>query len=265
MKALDESHELHPWRVILAVLQELPSDEVVRIINLAGIPVDWQLTEEQDYSHKTRKRAYIPRITQAFSRLNSENKMRVSWVVASQIAEFSDKRAAELNKGLRAIGWKLEEDQLTVSEQDVKELFFPSGAPHDAYVHLREILHSASDSVTVVDPYIDESLLKMIAGNAGSISSVRLLSSKLKGDFKVEAKKFSEQYQNLSLQVRKTKEFHDRFIVLDGSDCYHVGASIKDAGGKVFMVSKVEDSDNRKSLLNQIEKSWKCASPVDFA
>jgi len=46
MRSLDDSHELHPWRVILGVLQELPSDEVVRIINLAGLPVDWQLTED---------------------------------------------------------------------------------------------------------------------------------------------------------------------------------------------------------------------------
>lgn len=264
MKALDESHELHPWRVILAVLQKLPSDEVVRIINLAGVQVDWQLTKEQDYSHKTRKRAYIPRLIEAFSGLSPTNKMRVSWVVASEIAEFSDKQASELNKGLQSIGWKIENDQLTVSEYDVKELFFPSGALHDAYVHLREILHVASDSVMVVDPYIDESLLQMISGIAESLSSVKVLSSNLKGDFKLEAKKFAEQYSDLQIQVRRTKEFHDRFIVLDESECYHVGASIKDAGSKVFMISKVEDSDNRKSLLNQIKESWKSASPVDF-
>ena len=264
MRSLDDSHELHPWRVILGVLQQLPSDEVVRIINIAGLPVDWQLTEDQDFSHKTRKRAYMPRITDAFSGLGSKSKLRVSWIVAKEIAEFSDDRASDLDTRLQAIGWEVKDEQLTFAEEDVRELFFPTGATHDAYVNLRKILHRASGSLMVVDPYVDESLLEMISGVAESISSVKFLLSNLKGDFKLEARKFRDQYPDLSLHVRKTTEFHDRFIILDDSTCYHIGASIKDAGGKAFMISKVEDSENRQALIEQIEESWKQATSVEL-
>ena len=264
MRSPDDSHELHPWRVILGVLQELPSDEVVRIINLAGLPVDWQLTEDQRYSHKTRKRAYMPRIADAFSDLSPEKKLRVSWIVAKEMAEFSDKRYSDLDTGLQAIGWEIKDEQLTVAEEEVRELFFPTGATHDAYVNLREILHGASDSLMIVDPYLDESILEMISGVAETIYSVQFLSSNLKGDFKLEVRKFTDQYSDLSLEVRKTTEFHDRFIIVDESKCYHIGASIKDAGGKAFMISKVEDIENRKSLIEQIEGSWEQATLVDL-
>jgi hypothetical protein len=50
--------------------------------------------------------------------------------------------------------------------------------------------------------------------------------------------------------------FHDRFILVDGNECWHIGCSIKDAGDKAFMMSKVEDEINRTGLVAFIERSW---------
>ncbi|WP_103020739.1 hypothetical protein [Salinibacter altiplanensis] len=115
----------------------------------------------------------------------------------------------------------------------------------------------------IVAPYVDESLLEVISGVAESISSVQFLSSNPKGDLKLEARKFRDQYSDLSLHVRKTTKFNGRCIITNESTCHHIGDSIKGAGGKVFMISEVEDSENRQALIEQIEESWKQATSVE--
>lgn len=163
---------------------------------------------------------------------------------------------------------KLYECTLTEEAYGVEELetehFFTKGATHDAYVKIREILRSASNSVIIVDPYIDDSIFQMLTSVQRPKLSVKLLTSKLPSDFGLEAGKFTTQHSGISLEVRKTKEFHDRFIILDDSQCYHVGASIKDAGNKVFMISQVEDQQNVGALLQEHKRSWKAASSFMF-
>ena len=144
------------------------------------------------------------------------------------------------------------------------QYFFPQGATHDAYVKIREILRIANSTVTIVDPYIDESIFQMLTSVQQPRLSVKLLTSKLPPDFALEAQKFTTQHSDISLEVRRTKEFHDRFIILDDSQCYHVGASIKDAGNKVFMISQVQDQKNVDALLQEHEQSWNAASTFTY-
>ena len=72
----------------------------------------------------------------------------------------------------------------------------------------------------------------------------------------MEATKFRAQYPGIKLEVRRTREFHDRFLVLDESKCYHLGASIKNAGNPVFMITVLEDADNVRALMAQQAQSW---------
>ena len=105
-------------------------------------------------------------------------------------------------------------------------------------------------------------MLTLLSVCAKSGMAFRILTSKHSQDFAFEAAKWRKQWTQNALEVRSTKEFHDRFIVLDNITCWHIGASIKDAGNKVFMISQVEDHDNRDALLRQIDKSWQNASPL---
>ncbi len=66
------------------------------------------------------------------------------------------------------------------------------------------------------------------------------------------------------LEVRRSTEFHDRFIVVDDNKCWHVGTSIKDAGNKAFMLSEVEDSANRTALITQLSTSWSSGTVVSL-
>lgn len=256
--------ELHPWSVIFSVLLDLQSDEIVQVIGLAGLNVDWTLTAAQSYSHMTRKRAYLPRIQAAYEELPDEEKLVVASVVANEVASKAENHATKLNAALAKIGWKLESGELNTDSVSIRERFFPKGTEHDAYLQIRNILRKAQSVVVIIDPYMDSSMLQMLAAMPVSSLKVRLLSSRLPADFALEARKFQTQYSHLSLEIRKTREFHDRFILLDGVECYHIGASIKDAGNTAFMISRIEDHANRRALIDHQDQSWSSASPVAF-
>ena len=80
------------------------------------------------------------------------------------------------------------------------------------------------------------------------------------GDFYLAAKKFTQQYPNLPITIRLSADFHDRFSILDGQRCFHIGASIKDAGKKAFLISEAEDPNNRTALMTQATQTWTAAN-----
>ena len=229
----ERASNLHPWGVISAFIFDLDSDEVVNIISLTGLAVDWSVTPKESYSHSTRKRGYRPRVDMAFSRLNDSEKLRVAWVVSSELVRRHPDKETELRKRLSAIGWTLDAGVIRPSSGEVVELFFPKGSEHDAYIRLRSIIQSAKKSITVVDPYLDSSILTLL-GTSGKSLEIQLLSCNLPADFIHEVGNFKKQHMPRSLEVRRTREFHDRFIVVDDTSCFHIGASIKDAGGRAF-------------------------------
>lgn len=254
--------ELDPWQVILGHLFELDSYNIPQIIEKTGMVVDWSLTEREDYSHKYRKAAYRPRINSAYNSLSEQDRLRVAYIVASELSK--GERAEIINANLERIGWRIEEGHLTTIRADVRELFFPKDTQHDAYLEIRKLFQKAKGSITLVDPYLDSSILIALGTILISSLKIRLLTYKIPSDFPQEACKFLAQHTNFTLEARRSKEFHDRFIVLDNDECWHVGCSIKDAGSKAFMLSKMEDQQNRDALVSQLENSWSTAEMVSL-
>ena len=72
-------------------------------------------------------------------------------------------------------------------------------------------------------------------------AEVVILTSQQNQLTKLDIQKFNKQYPTLKLAV--TNKFHDRFIVIDNKELYHVGASLKDLGKKCFAISKIEDME----------------------
>jgi len=250
---------LHPWPIIRGFLMQLDSYDVPSVIDRAGLIVDWRVTEREDYSHKTRLAAYRPRIDEAYQALPTEqDRLRVAYIVTR---EASTRISLEdLNSALSEIGWEFRENRLLPVGETVRELFFGDRSQHDAYVEIRAILQRATKGIVIVDPYIDQSILTLLAACAKSGMSIRLLSSKLPADFALETRKWAAQHQGVAIEVRTTKEFHDRFIVLDDAACWHIGCSLKDAGQRAFMLSEIEDQNNRAALVAQLNKSWNTAA-----
>lgn len=66
----------------------------------------------------------------------------------------------------------------------------------------------------------------------------------------LDIQKFNKEYS--SLKVAKTNKFHDRFIVIDNKQMYHLGTSIKDLGKKCFGINKIEDIEIIRNFINSI-------------
>ena len=135
-----------------------------------------------------------------------------------------------------------------------KEGMFLSGQYFDAFIKMAEIIHSAKKDVIVIDGYIGEKLLKVFTVFGGKIP-IRVLTHSIPAALQPHIDNFNIQYNN-SLEVRVKKTFHDRFIIFDESEFYHVGASIKDAGSRGFMFSQIEEPLFTKMLLNEFNSNW---------
>ena len=253
---------LHPWPIVQGALFELNADRVIEIIDATGLNIDWSLTRDDNHSHATRKRAFRPRIGRAVSALSEIDRLSVASRVATEVLRYASKEVIDaMDHRLRQIGWRLEDDGLVSVDPQLRERFFPGGSQHDAYVEIRRILGYAKKRITIIDNYVGGDLLELIASSGVRPLSIRLLSRRLPQDFATERRRFSEQYTGIDLKVRLGAQFHDRFVVIDGSRCYHIGASIKDAGKRGFMISEIEDHPNRESLIAAQDQAWAEAVP----
>ena len=139
--------------------------------------------------------------------------------------------------------------QLSLEENIKQEIFF-KGQIWDSYELIIDIVKSAKAKILIIDNYIDDSILKMIQKKNKNVE-VTILTSQNSTINKLDVKKFNEQYPILKIAI--TSKFHDRFIVIDNTDLYHCGASLKDLGRKCFAISKIDD-------VEYVEKITKSAN-----
>ena len=88
----------------------------------------------------------------------------------------------------------------------------------------------------MIDNYIDDSVLKILNKRADGVWAT-IFTSHISNNLKLDLEKHNSQYQPINIKV--LKKFHDRFLIID-ENVYHIGASIKDLGKKVFAFSKME-------------------------
>lgn len=108
-----------------------------------------------------------------------------------------------------------------------------------------DFIKKANNKIVIIDNYIDDSILKMLAKKKNNVESV-IITSEKSNISKLDIQKFNKEYP--ILKVAKTNKFHDRFIVIDNKELYHCGASIKDLGKKCFAITKIEE----ERIVNQI-------------
>lgn len=132
-------------------------------------------------------------------------------------------------------------------EENIKQKIFFDGQIYDAYSIIVDIIKRANNKILIIDNYIDDSVLKMLAKKKNNIEVVILTSDKSNIE-NLDIKKFNKEYP--ILKVAKTNKFHDRFIVIDNKEMYHLGASIKDLGKKCFGINKIEDMEIIEKIIN---------------
>ena len=132
-------------------------------------------------------------------------------------------------------------------EENIKQRIFFEGQIYDAYSLIIDIIKKANKKILIIDNYIDDSVLKMLTKKKANVEVVILTSDKSNIE-KIDIQKFNKEYP--TLKVSKTNKFHDRFIVIDNKEMYHLGASIKDLGKKCFGINKIEDSEIIKKIID---------------
>jgi len=116
------------------------------------------------------------------------------------------------------------------------EGIFYDGQIFDAYQFVSEIIKSAKKSVTLIDNYLDESVLMLLAKRNSKVQAT-IYTNKFDQQLKCDLEKHNMQYNPVVIKI--FKKSHDRFLIIDQHTVYHIGASLKDLGKKWFAFSKM--------------------------
>lgn len=118
----------------------------------------------------------------------------------------------------------------------VEGIFF-DGQIFDAYKFAIDLIKSASQSIILIDNYVDESVLLMLSKRDSKVSAT-IYTHKINTRLQLDLEKYNAQYP--SINIRTFKNSHDRFLIVDDTEVYHIGASLKDLGKKLFAFSKMD-------------------------
>ncbi len=129
---------------------------------------------------------------------------------------------------------------LLQSKKNIKQKIFFQGQIWDSYSLIIDIIKKAEKKITIIDNYVDDSILKMLSKKNDEVEVIILTSNKSNIQ-NLDVQKFNKEYP--TLKVAKTNKFHDRFIIIDNKELYHLGASIKDLGKKCFAINEMENEE----------------------
>ena len=147
-----------------------------------------------------------------------------------------------------AVNQRIERLEQRVSEHDRKiDLFVRTALPptqgvffdgqiFDAHVFAADLIKSAKESIVLIDNYIDESVLLLLSKRSSGVP-VRIITRKISPMLAADLAKHNQQYPPVSIE--ESLRYHDRFLIIDGA-VYHIGASLKDLGKKLFAFSKLD-------------------------
>ena len=113
---------------------------------------------------------------------------------------------------------------------------FFEGQIFDAYVFVADLIKSAGKSIILIDNYVDESVLLLLSKRLSKVSA-KIYTKQISPQLQLDITKHNSQYEPIN--IFKSNSFHDRFLLID-SIVYHIGASLKDLGKKLFAFSKIE-------------------------
>jgi len=130
--------------------------------------------------------------------------------------------------------------EITNIKEDKKEIqltqgVFYDGQIYDAYKCINDILKSTKQNVFLIDNYVDDTVLTLFSKYPSLHYTI--ITKSISKQLKLDIKKYNSQYNNLSIEL--SNRYHDRFMILDDSKAYHIGASLKDLGKKIFAFSKI--------------------------
>jgi len=143
-----------------------------------------------------------------------------------------EKEVSLLRYDMKDIKSKVKNDVL-----EYKQGIFYDGQTFDAYVFVADLIKSAKSSIILIDNFVDETVLMLLSKRASTCKAT-IYTKSINKQLQLDLKKHNEQYPKI--EIKKFNASHDRFLILDEKEIYHIGASLKDLGKKWFGFSKMD-------------------------
>jgi hypothetical protein len=188
---------------------------------------------------------------------------RVSSANATKFRQWANKVLKDYLLRGYAINQRFEQLEQRVSKTEEKiELFVRTSLPpmegvffegqiFDAHVFASHLIKSAKDSIVLIDNYVDESVLTTLSKRENNVSA-KIVTRSISDQFQLDLNRHNSQYPQIDVEERT--DIHDRFLIIDET-VYHIGASLKDLGKKLFAFSKlgispeVIQNDSQKKIV----------------
>jgi hypothetical protein len=126
----------------------------------------------------------------------------------------------------------LESDKLH-SEKGI----FYNGQVFDAYAFVSDIVRSASSSIILLDNYVDDTVLILLGKRKDNVTAT-IYTKTISNQLRLDVQRYNSQYA--PIEVKTFSDAHDRFMIIDQTELYHIGASLKDLGKKWFAFSRMD-------------------------
>ncbi|ADQ15978.1 KilA-N, DNA-binding domain [Leadbetterella byssophila DSM 17132] len=251
----------------LASLYQVETKNLNRAVkrNIERFPESFcfQLTEEEvenlrfqfgtsSLNHGGRR--YLPMVfsesgvAMASAVLRSEIAIKVSVEIMEAFVEM--RRILISNASLFSRLDKIELKQLE-ADQKFEEIFkalesdkihsekgvFYDGQIFDAYTFVADIIRNAGRSIILIDNYVDDTVLTLL-GKRGQSVTATIYTKNISNQLQLDLQRYNSQYP--SVDIHTFAQAHDRFLIIDGTELYHIGASLKDLGKKWFAFSRMD-------------------------
>ncbi|WGQ12216.1 ORF6N domain-containing protein [Pedobacter gandavensis] len=149
----------------------------------------------------------------------------------------ADQRFEEIFKAL-------ESDKLH-SEKGI----FYNGQVFDAYAFVSDIIRSTKSSIILLDNYVDDTVLTLLGKRSDNVTAT-IYTKSISNQLRLDVQRYNSQYPRIEVEL--FSDAHDRFLIIDNVELYHIGASLKDLGKKWFAFSRMDIEVGRMlKILNQ--------------
>ena len=137
-------------------------------------------------------------------------------------------------------------DNIVQTAMPPKAGLFFNGETFDAYVFVADLIRSAKEDIKLVDNYIDDSILLLLGKRQAEVSAT-IYTERITNQIQTDLSKYNTQYPPIT--IKEMEKVHDRFMIIDQQHLYHFGASFKDLGKRLFVVSKIEEPAVTDALM----------------
>ena len=153
-------------------------------------------------------------------------------------------RQLEADQKFEEIFKALESDKLH-SEKGI----FYHGQVFDAYTFVSDIIRKAGSSIILLDNYVDDTVLTLLGKRNDNVTAT-ILTKSISNQLRLDLQRYNSQYPAIDIEI--FSDAHDRFLIIDNTELYHIGASLKDLGKKWFAFSRMDIEVGRMlQILNK--------------